>query len=318
MTKFFKKVADSPYFRWIIVFTIILAGLEVGLETYDSITQQYRSQLDILNALILFIFILEIDIKILAEGKKPWRYFQDGWNVFDFLIVVICLLSFQTRFVLIIRLIRILRVLRLITVFPQLRVIIGGLFKSVPSMIYIFILLMLHFYIYAAVGTTLFGKNDPFHFGSLHISMLTLFRAVTLEDWADIMYVNMYGCDKISYEGSRMCTTPIANPVVAAFYFVSFIVIGAMIVLNLLIGVIINGIEDMREENEHKKLMDKKERENLSIHEEIYIIEKRMLDLSQEIRALNTRLEVMFKRKEGEAEAPVFSPREIEVERKID
>lgn len=318
MSKFFKKVADSPYFRWIIVFTIILAGLEVGLETYDYVTKYYRSQLDILNAMILFIFILEIDIKILAEGKKPWRYFQDGWNVFDFLIVVICLFSFQTRFVLIIRLIRILRVLRLITVFPQLRLIIGGLIKSIPSMIYIFILLMLHFYIYAALGTTLFGKNDPFHFGSLHISMLTLFRAVTLEDWADIMYVNMYGCDKINYEGSRLCTTPIANPVVAAFYFVSFIVIGAMIVLNLLIGVILNGIEDMREENEHKKLMDKKERENLSIHEEIYVIEKRMLDLSQEMRALNTRLEVMFQRKQSEAEAPVFNEKITEVERKAD
>jgi voltage-gated sodium channel len=317
MTKFFQQIANSPYFKGLVIFTILLAGVEVGLETYDSITSQYRNYLDILNAFILFIFIIEIDIKILAEGKKPWRFFQDGWNVFDFLIVVICLFSFQTRFVLVIRLIRILRVLRLITVFPELRLIIGGLFKSVPSMMYIFLLLMLHFYIYAAVGTTMFGKNDPFHFGSLHISMLTMFRSVTLEDWADIMYVNMYGCDKISYEGSRMCTTPMPNPIFAAFYFVSFIVIGAMIVLNLLIGFIISGIEEMHEEEKHKELMRKKEKDNLSIHEEIYLIEKKLLDISDDIRAMNTRLEVMFKRENNkDMQAPQAIAKEmIEPER---
>jgi voltage-gated sodium channel len=305
MTKFFQQIANSAYFKGLVIFTILLAGVEVGLETYDSITSQYRNYLDILNAFILFVFIIEIDVKILAEGKKPWRFFQDGWNVFDFLIVIICLLSFQTRFVLVIRLIRILRVLRLVTVFPQLRLIIGGLFKSVPSMIYIFLLLMLHFYIYAAIGTTMFGKNDPFHFGSLHISMLTMFRAVTLEDWADIMYVNMYGCDKISYEGSRLCTDPIGSPVFAAFYFVSFIVIGAMIVLNLLIGFIISGIEEMHEEEKHKELMHRKEKDSLSIHEEIYLIEKKLLAISDDIRAMNTRLEVMFKRENNkEMQAP--------------
>jgi len=231
-----KKIADSPAFRNFIIFIIILAGAQVGLDTYENISQEYSSQLYFIDNLILFIFSVEIIIKIFAEGKKPWKYFYDSWNIFDFLIVVLCFLPIGASFIAVARLVRIFRVLRLITAFPQLRMIVGALIKSIPSMGYIFILLMLHFYIYAAIGTTLFGVNDPFHFGDLHTSMLSLFRIVTLEDWTDIMYANIYGCNQLDYEGSAACNNPIAAPITAVIYFVSFVFTGSMIVLNLFIG----------------------------------------------------------------------------------
>lgn len=54
-------------------------------------------------------------------------------------------------------------------------------------------LLMLLFYLFAVLGVSVFGLNDPIHFGSLHMAFITLFRCATLEDWTDVMYINMYG-----------------------------------------------------------------------------------------------------------------------------
>ncbi len=282
-----KKIVQSVIFQNFILCIIIFGSIQVGLETYNT---KWNYYLEIIDNIIMFVFLSELALKLLAEGKEPWRYFKDGWNWIDFLVVLIYFLPFNAKFITVARLIRLLRVLRVITFFPQLRLIVGSLLKAIPSMIYVFSILLIHFYVYACAGTTLFGKNDPFHFGNLHISMVTLFRAVTLEDWADIMYVNMYGCDKISYEGTPLCVSPVAQPITSVIYFISFIFTGAMIILNMLIGVIINGIDEVKEETKNKEMAQKKELDNVTVYEEMQLIQQKLSEFSQEFQHLAYRI----------------------------
>jgi voltage-gated sodium channel len=211
--------------------------------------------LSIFDGFILIVFIIEAAFKILAEGKKPLNYFKNPWNVFDFLIVVACLLepifNLGGEFLPVLRLARILRVLRLVTAIPKLQLLVSCLLKSLPSMFYVSILLFLLFYIYGTLAVFFYGENDPIHFRNLQSSILTLFRVVTLEDWTDVMYINMYGSDSYGYSDadlSKWLPTPSDSPLGAAIFFVSFVLIGTMIVLNLVIGVIMNSMDESNKE----------------------------------------------------------------------
>ncbi len=261
-----QAIVQSKFFQNFILFLIILAAVIVGIETDRNIDPASLEILHILDDLILYLFTLEAALKILAEGKKPWRYFQSGWNLFDFAIVAVCYLPATGSFVTVLRLFRLFRAIRLISVIPKLQILVGALLKSIPSMFYISILLSLFFYIYAVMGVMLFGDNDPLHFGDLGISLLTLFRVVTLEDWTDVMYLQMYGSD--IYQGFNqsiegMDIVPKAQPVVGILYFVSFVLFGTMIMLNLVIGVIINSMDEAHKE------VDRASKENAETIQEV-------------------------------------------------
>tara|TARA_B110000285_G_scaffold62213_1_gene71689 strand:+ start:299 stop:1165 length:867 start_codon:yes stop_codon:yes gene_type:complete len=249
MVKLCKSISDSKLFQNFVTIVIIAAGVLVGISTYSEFAGRHESILEVLNLTILLIFIIEILVKLVAEGKKPWRYFMDAWNIFDFIIVVAAFLPFGGSSLAILRLLRLLRVLKLIKALPKLQMLVGALLKSIPSMGYVSILLLLLFYIYAVAGVFFFGENDPTHFADLQTSMLSLFRVVTLEDWTDIMYINMFGCANYGYDGSMdICTNSIANPAGSVLFFVSFVLIGTMIFLNLFIGVIMNGMDEAKAE----------------------------------------------------------------------
>ncbi|MFU8805222.1 MAG: ion transporter, partial [Bradymonadaceae bacterium] len=199
--------------------------------------------------------VVEVILKMGAHGRRPWLYFKDSWNVFDFVIVAICFIPAAGQYALVMRLARLFRVLRLVKFIPKLRILVSALLKSIPSMIYVTILLTILFYMYAVAATFLFSVNDPVHFGNLQLSMLSLFRAVTLEDWTDLMYTQMYGCDVFGYGTMEyLCVAPEASPVLAALFFVSFVLVGTMIVLNLFIGVIMSGMDEATAEA-HRELV---------------------------------------------------------------
>ncbi len=249
------SISKSLVFQRLIVATILLAGIVVGAQTYKDFAIRHHDTLQILDYIILGIFVIEAVIKILAEGKKPHNYFKNPWNVFDFFIVSACLLEpfihVGGAFLPVLRLARILRVLRLVTAIPKLQLLVSCLLKSLPSMFYVSILLFLLFYIYGTMAVFFYGDNDPIHFRNLQTSILSLFRVVTLEDWTDVMYINMYGSDKYGYSQediSHWSAIPNASPLGAALFFVSFVLIGTMIVLNLVIGVIMNSMEESNEE----------------------------------------------------------------------
>lgn len=250
MTELLRRVTESGAFQGAITAVIVLAGVLVGLETDPALTERYGSTFHVLDRVILAIFIVEIAMKVGAEGSRPWRFFTDAWNVFDFVIVAACLLPFGSSSVTVLRVLRLMRVLRLVRALPKLQLLVNALLKSIPSMVYVTVLLGLLFYVYGVSGVFLFRGNDPVHFGSLGISMLSLFRVVTLEDWTDIMYIQMYGCDVYGYQGQRdLCTQPEAAPLLGAAFFVTFVLLGTMIMLNLFIGVIMNGMDEAQRES---------------------------------------------------------------------
>ena len=293
MYTFCSKITKTNSFDNFIIGIILFAGLLVGVQTYKEFANRHIEILTFLDSIVLAIFTLEAVIKILAEGKRPINYFRNAWNVFDFLIVTVCLmeplLPLDAEFLPVLRLARILRVLRLVTVVPKLQLIVGTLLKSIPSMFYVCILLFLLFYMYGAMGVFLYGDNDPIHFRNLQTALLSLFRVTTLEDWTDVMYINMYGSDNYGYtpeDLARWTPVPTASPLGAAFFFVSFVLIGTMVVLNLVIGVIMNSMDEMNAEmalNERIKL--RRELED-PIREGMEDFHERFLELNEEIQVI--------------------------------
>lgn len=235
-----QDISNSKTFKLFIFSLILISAVLVGIETYQDVASRHRLLLKFIDGFIVFCFTIEIIVKILAMGKRPWDYFTDPWNVFDFLIVAICLIpNVDTHYVVVLRIVRVLRILRMITFLPKLRLLIGALLKSIPSMGYVIMLLTLLFYIYAIVGVFLFGVADPMHFGDLVHAMVTLFKVLTLEGWTDIMNVHIYG----SVEGNQNIIS-----LWPFLYFASFILIGAMIIMNLFIGVIMNSMQESQNE----------------------------------------------------------------------
>jgi voltage-gated sodium channel len=293
----FRRIAENPTFNQIILWVIIAAGVLVGIQTYHEAVAPYHNLLETFDLIILLIFTVEVLIKILAEADNPLRYFKDPWNLFDFLIVAVCWLAhivpgMNAGFVAVIRLARVLRVLRLVQALPQLKMLVDAMLKSIPSMGYVGILLILLFYIYGAMGVFLFGINDPLHFGTLHTAMLSLFRISTLEGWTEIMYINMYGCDnpKWGYGAESGCNTPQAHGMSAVVYFVSFVLVGTMIVLNLFIGVIMNAMDEVRADQALQERLDRSEKGLKHIDDEIDEVHTQLDTIKDQLQVIVHKL----------------------------
>ena len=248
MEKKLRGFTESKAFQFFFIGLILLSGLVVGLDSYPVISSEYGTVLRTLDKIILWLFVCEISIKLASFGKRFYGFFEDGWNTFDFIIVSACFLPFDGQSIVVLRLLRVLRIVRLVGTIPELKLIVNTLLKSIPSMGYIGALLFILFYIYACLGTFLFRENDPIHFESLHLSLLSLFRVATLEDWTDIMYTAVYGCQNYGYEGLEvLCKNSQSFPFLGWFYFVSFVLLATFVFLNLFIGVIISNMEDIKE-----------------------------------------------------------------------
>lgn len=224
------QIVSAPWFEHVIIAFILINGAILGMETSPSLVAQHGGLLHLGNRVILGIFILEAVLKMIAVAPQIDRYFRDGWNVFDFSVIVFSLIPATGDFAMIARLARLLRVVRLISTIPELRLIVSTLVRSIPSMMHVMTLMSVIFYIYAITGYQLFHEHDPTHWRSLGIALLTLFRVVTLEDWTDVMYTAMD-----------------FHPM-AWLFFVSFVVLGTFVVINLFIAVVINNLEEAKAE----------------------------------------------------------------------
>lgn len=238
-----RKFAASALFDRIIIGLILLSAAIIGYEAFPSLMNaRIEAGFHVLHTIILGLFIVEAAIKITVLSPRPLNYFKNGWNVFDFSLIVLALLPIAAEFAMLGRVFRLLRVLRLINAFPELRLIVETLVRSIPSMFHITMLMSLLFFIYGVLGYHLFHEHDPTHWRNLAYSLLTLFRIVTLEDWTDVMYKAME-----------------LSPLYAA-YFVSFVVIGTFVVINLFIAVVINNLDEAKyaylKKLEHPELHD--------------------------------------------------------------
>lgn len=220
-----KKIADHKIFMRIVITLILINAVVVGLETYPSIYYPNKSYFIAIDKLILWIFTIEIAIRMVAE-RKLTDFFKSSWNWFDFVIVASGHILVGAHFVTVLRVLRVLRVFRAVTVLPSLRRLVDALLFTVPALGNIMLLMGIIFYIFGVTGTMLFSKVAPEYFGSLQLSLLTLFQVVTLESWASgVMW-------------------PIFHQLPWAWvYFVSFVLIGTFVIFNLFIGVIVANVE---------------------------------------------------------------------------
>jgi len=293
-----KSIVNSKFFQRLILVTILLAGVVVGVQTFKAFAGEHAIVLNTLDSFILGVFVIEAVIKILAEGNRPQNYFKNPWNVFDFIIVVACLLGpvihLGGDFLPVLRLARILRVLRLVSAIPKLQLLVSCLLRSLPSMFYVSILLFLLFYIYGTMAVFLFAENDPIHFRNLQTSILSLFRVVTLEDWTDVMYINMYGSENYGYSSNDLAKwSPIssASPLGGALFFVSFVLIGTMIVLNLVIGVIMNSMDESNAEMKIKQELIRRKTSPEPLRDGIYDLQLKMEKIAGEMELIKKLLE---------------------------
>lgn len=308
MVQFAQKVTRSALFQNAIIVLILLTGILSGFESYLPEGDPLLRGLSLVQDVILAVFVVEILLRILAYDGQPWRYFKSAWNLFDFVIVGVCILPIGAQFGTVLRMARLVRTLRLVSILPRLQLLVGALLKSIPSLGYIGILLGLHFYMYAVIGTFLFRANDPWRFGSLHESFLTLFQVLTLEGWNDVLGTQYLGSDLTYDDGLKALTAGTrsseAQPIVAALYFVSFIMLGTMIMLNLFTGVIITSMEEASDEAAASKRKEHLARRGvMTLRDELTLV-------SEKLRELSTHLETIETDEERETRAQAASSAE--------
>lgn len=255
-----KTLTETRFFQGFIVCIILLNAVVIGAETYPYMATKYGTQLHLLDSFCLWIFVLEIILKLIACGRQPLNFFKNGWNLFDFIIVSAAFIPGIQNQTTILRLIRLLRVLRLLSAMPGLQIMVTALLHSIPRIAQMALLSSLLFYIYAIIGQTLFSQHDPQHWATLHIALLSLFRILTLEDWTDLMYTAME-----------------LYPWAWA-YFVSFVLLATFVIFNMLIGIVLNSMEEARDEvlREHNagKSRDDLEKQLEAARDALDILEK--------------------------------------------
>ncbi|WP_424974663.1 ion transporter [Dinoroseobacter sp. S124A] len=237
MTALRARLADwieSPQIRSFIIGVIVLNAVLLGMETSESLMAATGGLITTLDKICLGIFIVELAIKLVALGP---RFFRSGWNIFDFLIVGVAIVPGAQGFS-VLRALRILRVLRVISVAPSLRRVVEGFVTALPGMGSVFLLMAIIFYIGAVMATKLFGTGCPTctpeqaaqfdtWFGDLGRSAYSLFQIMTLESWS----------------------MGIVRPVMEVYpyawmFFLPFIMVTTFAVVNLLVGLIVNSMQD--------------------------------------------------------------------------
>lgn len=256
---------ESTRFRRIIVTLIIVNSILIGLETIPSVMLRYGFLIDVFDSIILALFALEILLKLMVYKRS---FFMDPWNCFDFLIVAISIVPAAGSFS-VFRTLRIVRTLRLLKSLPKLKLIIESLLQSIPSIGWIVVLLTIVYYVFAVIGTNLFGTNYPEYFGDLGKTTFTLFQIMTLESWS----------------------SAIARPIMegtpfAAIYFILFILIATYTTLNIFIAIVVNtmnevSLKDLKEEEQHIK--DFVLEENARLHAKLDSLMKKVDEKKDEV-----------------------------------
>jgi voltage-gated sodium channel len=233
------RVVDSAPFTTVVVATIAVNAVVLGLQTYDGVVDRWGDALDLINAACLGIFVAELGLRLASYWPRPWRFFRSGWNVFDFVVILAAFLPGVRQNSTLLRLARLLRVVRIVRVLPDLRVLLLGVWRSVLPLASIAAVTAMLLFVYGMVGWIWFGDELPAQWGNIGRAMLTLFVMLTLENFP-------------TYMDAAMDVEPWAW-----VYFVSFILIAAFLVLNVLIGIVLNSMEEAREFERRRVLRER-------------------------------------------------------------
>lgn len=264
--KLCSQIANDRRFQLTIIWIIIANAIVIGVETYES-ASKFEHVLTTIDEVILWIFVCELTIRVLSYGRRPQDFTKSGWNMFDFIVVAAAFVPGLSANATVLRLVRLLRVFRLASTIPQLRILVVALGRSVKPIGYIAVLTVLILYIYAILGWTLYANVDPEHWKDSGTAMLTLFQVLTLEGWNEI-----YDIVKVE---------PLAW-----LYFLSFILIATFVLVNMVIGVIINSVEEahrMEIEEVSEKIGPEIEEKIVTARNAIDAIEQQLAHLKEVI-----------------------------------
>ncbi|WP_319379993.1 ion transporter [Thiomicrorhabdus sp.] len=264
----FQSVRDNKIFEMFVIAVILFSSLMIGIRTYQ-LNETATAILIFLDYAVTLFFLVEILIRMAAEDRLR-DFFKKGWNIFDFVIVVVSLIPLDdSEYALIARMLRLFRVMRLISFIPELRVLVTALINALPRMGYVALLMFIIFYLYAVIGNLLFSQINPQLWGDLGIALLTLFRVATFEDWTDVMYETM------------------AVYSLSWIYYITFIFFSAFVFLNMMIGIVVEVLDEEHKKMEAEKLGDKQE--------EIMSSERQ---LAEEVALLHAKIDLLLQDRE--------------------
>lgn len=244
---------DQPRVRNFIIGIIVINAILLGMETSQTLMHQAGGLITTLDMICLVIFVIELALKLFALGP---RFFRNGWNLFDFVIVGVSLVP-GAQSLSVLRALRIMRLLRVISAAPRLQRVVEGFITALPGMGSVFLLMAMIFYIGSVMATKLFAGSFPQWFGSLGQSAYSLFQIMTLESWS----------------------MGIVRPVMEVYpyawaFFVPFIMMTTFAVVNLLVGLIVNSMQDAHGAEESERTDAYRD----EVLERLRDIEKRLAD----------------------------------------
>ncbi|KAM6162737.1 sodium channel protein type 11 subunit alpha [Erethizon dorsatum] len=250
------NLVTHQLFDVFIMSLIVLNMVCMMVETRDQF-ENTSTVLEYLNTAFVMVFSVECLIKVFALRQY---YFTNGWNLFDCVVVLLSIVStvvtllgksktipFPPTLFRIIRLARIGRILRLVRAARGIRTLLFALMMSLPSLFNIGLLLFLVMFIYAIFGMNCFsemerkgGIDDIFNFDTFAGSMLCLFQITTSAGWDSLLdpMLGLNSSEKPYFPG------------IAITYFVSYIIISFLIVVNMYIAVILENFNVATEESE--------------------------------------------------------------------
>ncbi len=270
-----KNREGIPLFRWLtrnwlwdtfILLCIIANAAILGYDAHVGEAGPWHGKIEEWNTYFLFIFTGELVFEFLAQG--PRKYFRNGWNVFDVIVVGLSYIAVSPA-ISALRTLRVVRVFRLVSAVPQMRRVVEALFGAMPGILASFAILSVVFYIAAVMGTTLF-HTDP-GFKDLGASLISLFALSQFDGWGDTI-ARLQG----------------HNPYAWVFV-IGFTIIAAFAVLNLFIGVIVEAVQAAPQE-EIKEEIEEVQGDVVEIQEaqeDAAVVQQRILE---ELRALRTEV----------------------------
>jgi voltage-gated sodium channel len=232
--KWLARIIHSSQFEILIAFIILVNALSLALLTMPDIDPEVKQTLGELDTFALYLYLVELIMRIVSYGKRPWEFFRQGWNIFDFSIVVLSFGIFSGETI-ILRLLRIFRLIRIFRFLPEVRVLTSSVVKSLPPLMSVGVLIFLALFIYGMAGVYLFGEQLPESWGNITLALTTLFILLTLENFPN-------------YLEEAVEISPWALP-----FYLSYIFIVVFTVLNVLIGIVLNAMDEAREENKERK-----------------------------------------------------------------
>ena len=272
------RLVDSDSFNLVIAGVIIFNAIVLGLETFPAVMESYGSTLSILNNVCYGIFVVELVLRFASYGRRPQDFFRNGWNIFDLIIIGGVWIPGVRENVTLLRLLRLARIARLLRFLPDARILLSTVVRSLPPLGSIVVLTVLILFLYGMVGWAMFGEELPNSWGTITRSMLTLFILLTLENFP-------------TYLEEALTVTPWAT-----VFFVSYVLVAAFVIFNLLIGIIISSMESAREREALREAMDKTGPEADAL--------ARIREIKEALETLETDLHLMQRRNESTREGP--------------